>query len=90
MAANIALLTAGLFLGRMTKKQKSVTIDNSTRAAQAVIPTSPDNTMQLNAPPPIEMTENAAYGIAPVKTHGQEDEAEREESSLYCEVKNMP
>ena len=86
------MLTAGLFLGRLTKKQKSITVENSTRPVQAVTSTSPDVRMQVtaHAPPQIEMTENAAYGIAPVKTHGQEDEAEREESSLYCEVKNMP
>ena len=90
MAASIVMLTAGLFLGRLTKKQKSTTTDSSTRAVQALTLTSPDNRMQVAAPPQIEMTENAAYGIAPVKTHDQEDEADLEESSMYCEVKNLP
>ena len=67
-----------------------MTIDNSTRTAQVVISTSLDNTAQVSALPQIEMTENAAYGIAPVKTHCQEDGAQLEESSMYCEVKDLP
>ena len=90
MATGIAMLAAGMLLGRLTKKQNSNTIDNSSRTAQAVTASPPDSRLQITGPPQIEMTDNAAYGIAPVKAHGHEDEAEREESSMYCEVNNLP
>ena len=93
MAASIAMLTTGLLFGRLTRKQKSTkskAIDISTRTAQAVTSILPDNRMQGKAPPQIEMTENAAYGVAQVKTHDQEDEVDLGESSMYCEVNNLP
>ena len=89
MAMGIVLLTAGVILGRMTQKTISRTKGTPTRAGEAMTSTSTDARLNATAPP-IEMTENAAYGIAPVKTHGQEDEAQREESSMYCEVKDLP
>ena len=90
MATGIVLLTAGIILGRMSKKTLSHTKDTSTRAGQAMTSTSTDGRVNVTAPPAIEMTENAAYGIVQVTMHGQEDEAQREESSMYCEVKDLP